>query len=63
MTRVLVCLHPVPASGGSCAVSAYIEQPSVLPPLTIEEANDIGAAMLLALASVMAVKVALRKSQ
>ena len=63
MTRVLVCLDPVPASDGSCAESAYIEQPSVLPPLTIEEANDIGAAMLLALASVMAVKVALRKSQ
>jgi hypothetical protein len=63
MARVLVCLDPVPASDGSCAESAWLEQQSVLPPLTVEEGKDIAGAALLAFAVVMAVKVALRKSQ
>lgn len=61
--RVLTCLDPVPAEDGTCAQAAYIELPSVLPPLTVEEAEDIAGALLLALAAVMAVKVAFRKSQ
>lgn len=63
MARILVCLDPVPASDGSCAESAWLEQPSLLPPMTVEEANDIAAAALMAFAVVMVVKVAFRKSQ
>lgn len=63
MARTLVCLDPVPASDGSCAESAWLEQPSLLPPMTVEQATDIAATALLAFAAVMAVKVAFRKSQ
>lgn len=61
--RTLVCLDPVPNSDGSCTESAWLEQPSMLPPLTVEEAREISSVALLALAAVMAVKVAFRKSQ
>jgi hypothetical protein len=47
----------------TCATQAWVEQPSMLPPLTVAEARDIGQAALIAFACVMAVKVAFKKSQ
>lgn len=63
MARVLTCIDPVPASDGSCAEAVYLEQPSFLPPMTVQDARDISTAVLTALVAVMAVKVAFRKSQ
>lgn len=45
MARVLVCLDPTPAQDGSCAQTAWIEQPSIIDYLpTVEEANVVGPA-------------------
>ena len=53
MPRVLVCMDEVPAPDGSCAVSAWQEQPATLPPdLTVEQVQAIAPhlAVLLAVA-------------
>lgn len=63
MARTLVCIDAVPNSDGSCTESAWIEMPSLLPPMTVEDAQQIASAAFLAFAAVMAVKVAFRKSQ
>lgn len=63
MARVLTCIDAVPNTDGSCLEAVYLESPSLLPPMTVEEAESIAGALLLALAAVMAVKVAFRKSQ
>jgi hypothetical protein len=63
MARVLTCTDPVPNSDGSCTSAAYLEMPSLLPAMTVQEAQDIAATALLAFAAVMAVKLAFRKSQ
>ena len=63
MARVLTCIDTVPNEDGSCTSAVYLEQPTLLPPMTVEEATDIAAGALLAFAVVMAVKVAFRKSQ
>jgi hypothetical protein len=63
MARVLTCIDPVPNSDGSCTETAYLEQSTVLPLLSVEDATAIATTFFLALASVMAVKVAFRKSQ
>lgn len=60
--RVLTCTAYDDASG-TCTVQVWAEPPTVLPPLSVEEAKDIATAALLAFALVMAAKVALRKSQ
>lgn len=61
--RVLTCIDPVPAADGTCAQSAYLEMPSLLPTMTAQEGTEIATGFLMALAAVMAVKLALRKSQ
>jgi len=55
--RVLACLDPVPAADGSCNQQAWIEQPTLIPKLTLEQAQRIGDAMLLALIPVVAIKL------
>lgn len=61
--RIRACLDETPAGDGSCAVEAWVEQPSLLPPLPIQDALDICASLLLALASVMAIKIVAKKTQ
>ena len=61
MPRVLVCMDEVPASDGSCAHEAWVEQPTFLPPMSLEDAQAISHAALLAWVSVAAV-VLLRKA-
>lgn len=47
--RVLVCLDAVPAADGTCGQTAYLEQPSILPPLNQEQtAFLMGEIMLIA---------------
>lgn len=60
--RVLACLDPVPAADGSCAQTAYVEQPSVWPKLTVEEGHQIGQAWMLACVGVLVVKQFLKPS-
>lgn len=61
MPRVLVCMDEVPASDGSCAVEQWQEQIFVLPPMSLEKAQEISNAALLAWVSVAAV-VLIRKA-
>lgn len=55
MARVLVCLDEVPDPLGECQQVAWMEQPGVLPPLSIEDAQAISLSALLAWATVGAV--------
>ena len=59
---VLTCVE-YDATTNTCTVQAWMEPPTLLPALTVGEAMDIAQVALLAFASVMAVKLALRKSQ
>lgn len=52
MARVLVCLDEVPDPLGECQQVAWMEQPGVLPPLSIEDAQAISISALLAWATV-----------
>lgn len=61
MPRVLVCVDEVPASNGSCAVQAWQEVPSLLPPMSLEKAQAISDAALFAWVSIAAV-VLIRKA-
>lgn len=45
--RVLVCVDPTPASDGSCATTAWLEQPGVLPPLSAEQGAVISSGFVL----------------
>lgn len=54
MARVLVCLDEVPAPAGACVQEAWMEQPGLLPPLSIESAQAISISALLAWATVAA---------
>lgn len=54
--RVLVCLDAQPAADGSCAQTAFIEQPSLIPQMTLEQGKDIGHAFLLAVVAVAVTK-------
>lgn len=60
--RILACMDETPASDGTCAVQAWVEQPSLLPPMTTDEATEIGTAALVAFVAVMVVKVVMKKS-
>ena len=45
MARVLTCIDPVPAQDGSCAQSAWLDQPSWVDAMpTAEQAHVVGAA-------------------
>lgn len=60
---VLTCLdNPLP-SDGSCVSAMWVEQPSMLPPLSIGDAEQIGYALLGALVAVMVVKIVAKKTQ
>ena len=48
MPRVLVCLDEVPDPLGECAQMAWQEQPTLLPALSIEDAQAISYSALLA---------------
>lgn len=53
---VLVCLDEVPpAPGGTCSQTAWIEQPTLIPELTLQEAQTLSHAALIAWVSVAAV--------
>lgn len=55
--RVLTCIDAVPASDGSCAQQAWIEQPSWVDYLpTVDEANTVGGAMFAACCVMVAFK-------
>lgn len=57
MPRVLTCLDQQPAQDGSCAVQAWVEQPSIVAYLpTMEEANTIGFAFFAGLFVIAVVK-------
>lgn len=60
---VLTCLDDPLPSDGSCVNALWVEQPSLLPPLSISAAQDIAFAFLGALAAVMIVKIVARKTQ
>lgn len=51
MPRVLTCLDEQPAQDGSCAVQAWVEQPSFVPPMTVDGAQQIAAAAALLFAT------------
>lgn len=58
---VLACLDETPpASPSACVQQVWVEQPSLLPPLSIPDAQDIASTFLLSLAGVMAVKLLLK---
>lgn len=61
MPRVLTCIDPVPAIDGTCTTSAWLEFPTVLPTLTIEEGRAIGWALFAMVAGMQAIKL-LRKA-
>lgn len=60
--RVLVCLDAVPAADGTCAQSAFVEQPSPWPGLTVEQGNEIGQLWMLAVLGVVLIKQFLKPS-
>lgn len=60
--KVLACLQYDEATS-TCTTETWVEQPSLLPPMTTEQAVEISTAALVAFAAVMAIKVAFRKSQ
>jgi len=63
-TQVLACLDdPPPTGGGPCTNSAWIEQPSFLPPLSVDDAQTIAYDFLAALCAVMVVKLIGKKTQ
>ena len=61
-SRVLTCTT-YDESTATCTAEAWVEQSQWPPPLSIADANTIGAATLLLFAAVVAVKVAFRKTQ
>lgn len=60
MPRVLVCLDEVPAADGTCATTAWVEQPPVLPELSAEDVQALAPYIALVLASAWAWKEATR---
>lgn len=47
--RTLACLDPEPAVDGTCANTAWVEQPSVVQYLpTVEQANYVGGVFFVA---------------
>lgn len=44
--RVLACTDAVPAADGSCAQTAYLEQPSLFPEITTAQLYELGTAIL-----------------
>lgn len=61
--RYLVCLDETPAGDGTCASTAWVESPTFLPPLPIEDATTIAVAFLTAFVAVQVVKIVARKTQ
>lgn len=56
MARVLTCLDPVPAGDGSCAETAWVEQPGLLPPLSVKEGLTISGLFVSVMATAWAWK-------
>ena len=52
MARVLVCMDEVPGPLGDCVQTAWMEQPTLLPPFSIQEAQSLSFSALLAWATV-----------
>lgn len=48
---------------GTCVQQAWMEAPSLLPPLPIEDAQQIAYAALAAFVAVMVVKIIAKKTQ
>lgn len=44
--RVLVCLDVEPAVDGTCTSEAWVDQPTLLPPLSVEEGLLLSGAMI-----------------
>lgn len=58
MARVLTCIDPTPASDGSCAQSAWVDQATWIDYLpTVEQANTVGFAIFCALAMLAAFRL------
>ncbi len=55
MARVLTCMDEVPAQDGSCTTQAWVEQPAVVEPLSLADAQLIGQSALIAWVTVAAV--------
>lgn len=51
MPRVLTCLDPVPASDGTCADQAWVDQSGLLPPLPAEEGLVLSGYLIAAFAA------------
>jgi hypothetical protein len=58
---VLACLDDPLPTDGTCTTQQWVQEPSLLPPLSIADAESIAYTLLVALASVMAIKL-LRKA-
>lgn len=56
MPRVLVCLDEVPAVDGTCAMTAWVEQPPILPELSAADVQTLAPYIALVLASAWAWK-------
>lgn len=57
MARVLTCIDAAPAQDGTCTTAVYLEQPLLIPAMTLEQGREIGHAFLLGIISVVAIKV------
>lgn len=57
MPRVLTCIDPVPATDGTCTTTAWLEFPTVLPNLTVEQGREIGFALFAMVAGMVAMKL------
>ena len=61
--KYLVCLDDPMPTDGTCVQQAWVDQPQLLPLLSVADANAIAVKFLWALASIMAAKIAFRKPQ
>jgi hypothetical protein len=61
--QVLACLDEPMPTDGTCVNQHWVEQPSLLPPLSIADAQSIAFTFLGALVAVMGVKLIGRKTQ
>lgn len=60
MPRVLTCLDEVPASDGSCVQQAWTEQVAMPALPNVDQASEVGAAMLAAILIIRAMIMLLK---
>ena len=62
MARVLTCIDAVPAQDGTCAQTAWLDEPSFVDMLpTVEQANTVGPAAVAALVLIAAFRLLIPK--